>query len=62
MHTELDHEPTEEEIMAAVLGEHGRGGLNISGPGDTGVAAAEWRTLMADDECREFVLAYVRRF
>jgi hypothetical protein len=37
VHTELDHEPTEEEIMAAVLGNHGRGGLiyNISGPGDT---------------------------
>jgi hypothetical protein len=36
--------------------------LNISGPGVTGVAAAEWRTLMADDERREFVLAYVRWF
>ena len=54
--TELDHEPTDEEILKAVLG------LNFSGPGDSGVAAAEWKTLMADDECSEFVFAYVRRF
>jgi len=60
--TELDHEPTEAEILEAVLGKHGRGGLNCSGPGDTGVAAAEWKALMADDECRGFVVAYVRRF
>jgi hypothetical protein len=53
---ELDHEPTDEEILKAVLG------LNFSGPGDSGVAAAEWKTLMADDECSEFVFAYVRRF
>jgi hypothetical protein len=25
-------------------------------------AAAEWKTLMADDECRGFVVAYVRWF
>jgi hypothetical protein len=37
-------------------------GLNFSGPGDSGVAAAEWKTLMADDECSEFLFAYVRRF
>ena len=54
--TELDHEPTDEEILKAVLG------LNFSGPGDSGVAAAEWKALMADDECSEFVFAYVRRF
>jgi hypothetical protein len=38
VHTELDHEPTEEEILAAVLGKHGWERLNTSGPGDTGVA------------------------
>jgi hypothetical protein len=54
--TDLDHEPTDEEIPKAVLG------LNFSGPGDSGVAAAEWKALMADDECSEFVFAYVRRF
>jgi hypothetical protein len=33
--TELDHEPTDEEILKAALG------LNFSGPGESGVAAAE---------------------
>jgi hypothetical protein len=42
--TGLYHEPTEAEILEAVLGKHGRGGLNCSGPGDTGAAAAEWKS------------------
>jgi hypothetical protein len=51
--TELDHERTDdEEILNAVLG------LNCSGLGDAGVAAATWKTLMADDKCSEFVFAY----
>jgi hypothetical protein len=45
----LDHEPTDEEILKAVPW------LNCSEPGDTGVAEAEWKTLMADDERRDFV-------
>jgi hypothetical protein len=52
--TELDHEPTDEEIPKAVLG------LNFSGLG----GAQVWQqqsgseALMADDECSEFVFAY----
>jgi hypothetical protein len=63
VYTELDHEPTEEEILGGGAGEAWAGrGLKTGGPSDTGVAAAERRTLMADGGCREFVVAHTRWF
>ena len=53
---DLDGEPTREEIVNAVKA------LKVSGPGCTGVSAAEWKSLIFDDECLSWLVQYVVRF
>jgi hypothetical protein len=53
---DLDGEPTAVEIAKAVKA------LKVSGPGCTGVSAAEWKALLSDDETTAWVEEYVRRF
>jgi hypothetical protein len=45
-----------EEVQKAVKA------LKVSGPGCSGVSAAEWKSLMADTECEGWVVQYVKRF
>ena len=53
---DLDGEPTREDIIKAVKS------LKLSGPGCSGVSAAEWKALLVDPECVEWVEAYVMKF
>jgi hypothetical protein len=46
---DLDGEPTAAEIAKAVKA------LKVSGPGCTGVSAAEWKALLSDDETTAWV-------
>ena len=53
---DLDGEPTREDIVKAVKS------LKLSGPGCSGVSAAEWKALLVDPECVEWVEEYVVKF
>jgi hypothetical protein len=52
----LDGEPALEEIRKVVKT------LKASGPGCSGVSAAEWKALLADEESEGWVVQCVQRF
>jgi hypothetical protein len=47
---DLDNEPALEEVQKAVKA------LKVSGPGCSGVSAAEWKSLMVDPGCEGWVV------